>query len=102
MTFSIMSFTQHSNIECRYSEFHDNLNVLLSVVMLNIVRLSVVMLNVVILSVAAPLKQILFSRGEHLQQFKGQLGGGQDLPMFSNLSKLESLLLSYTKLLFSS
>ncbi len=31
MTFSIMTFTQHSNIECRYSEFHDNLNVMLSV-----------------------------------------------------------------------
>ncbi len=58
-----MTLPKHRNIECRYSEFHDNLNVMLSVVMLNIVRLSVDMLNVVILNDAAPLKKILLSSG---------------------------------------
>ncbi len=45
MTFGIITL----NIECRYAESSDYLNVMLSVVMLNVVMLNVVMLNVVIL-----------------------------------------------------
>jgi hypothetical protein len=47
---------QHNSIEghyaeCRYAKCHDHLNVMLSVVMLNVIMLSVVRLNVVLLSV---------------------------------------------------
>jgi hypothetical protein len=56
MTLSIMGLVttpsiniQHNSIEC-----HDYLNVMLSVVMLNVIILSVVRLNVVMLSVVAP------------------------------------------------
>jgi hypothetical protein len=42
------------NDECRYAECHNYLNVMLSVVMLNVVMQSVVRLNVVMLSVVAP------------------------------------------------
>jgi hypothetical protein len=57
MTFSID--IQHSSIECHYAENHyaeccDYLNVMLSVIMLNVVMLSAVMQNVVMLSVVAP------------------------------------------------
>ena len=49
-------YIQHNSIECHYAECHnaecrDYLNVMLSVVMLNVVMLSVVRLNVVMLSV---------------------------------------------------
>ncbi len=49
---------QHNSIECHYAECryagcHDNLNVMLSVIMLNVVMLSVIRLNVVMLSVIA-------------------------------------------------
>jgi hypothetical protein len=40
--------------ECRYAECRDYLNVMLSVVVLNIVMLSVVVLNIVMLSVVTP------------------------------------------------
>jgi hypothetical protein len=60
MTVSLNDFqhndTEQTNIECcnaenRYSECHDYLNAMLSVVMLSIVMLSVVILSVVMLSV---------------------------------------------------
>jgi hypothetical protein len=44
--------------ECRYVECHDYLNVMLSVVILNVIMLSVVMPNVVMLSVLATCKPI--------------------------------------------
>ncbi len=52
MTLSIG--TQHNSIECHYAEFCDYLNVILSVIILNVVMLSFVWLNVVMLSVVAP------------------------------------------------
>ncbi len=59
MTLSIND-TQNNSIECHYAECRDYLNVMLSVVMLNVVMLWFVWLNVVILSgvrlsVVAPL-----------------------------------------------
>jgi len=45
---------QHNSIECHYPECRDYLNVILSVVMLNVIMLSVDRLNVVMLSVVAP------------------------------------------------
>jgi len=42
---------QHNSIECHYAECRDYLNVMLSVIMLNVVVLSVIRLNVVMLSV---------------------------------------------------
>ncbi len=57
MTLSIE--VQHDSIECHYADFRyaeclNYLNVMMSIVMLNIVMLSVVRLNVVMLSVVAP------------------------------------------------
>ncbi len=51
---------QHNSIECYYAEclyaeFHDYLNVMLSVSLLNVVMLSVNRLDVIMLSVVAPL-----------------------------------------------
>jgi hypothetical protein len=42
---------QHNSKQCHYAECRDYLNVMLSVVMMNVVMLSVVMMNVVMLSV---------------------------------------------------
>ncbi len=42
-----------------YAECRDYLNVMLSVVMLNVIMLSVIMLNVVLLSVVAPNQLLL-------------------------------------------
>ncbi len=46
--------TQHTSIECGYTECSDYLSIPLSVIMLNVIKLSVVMLYVVMLSVVAP------------------------------------------------
>jgi hypothetical protein len=52
MKFSILTFSIKCHFaEYRYVECQDYLNVMLSVIMLNIVMLSVVMLNIVMLSV---------------------------------------------------
>jgi hypothetical protein len=51
MTLSIND-TQHNSIEWHYAKCCDYLNVMLSVVRLNVVMLSVVRLNIVMLSVA--------------------------------------------------
>ncbi len=45
---------QLNSIECHYAECRDYLNVMRSVVRLNVIMLSVVRLNVVMLSVVAP------------------------------------------------
>ncbi len=45
---------QHNSIECHYAECRDYLNVMLSVILLNVVMLSVVRLNVILLSVVGP------------------------------------------------
>ncbi len=44
----------HNSIACHFDECRDYLNVMLSVIMLNVGMLSVVRLNVVMLSVVAP------------------------------------------------
>jgi hypothetical protein len=46
---------QHNGIECHYAECRDYLNVMLSVLMLNVIMLSVVRLNVAMLSVVEPI-----------------------------------------------
>ncbi len=46
--------TQRNNIECHYAECRDYLNVMLSVIKLNVVMLSVIKLNIVMLNVVAP------------------------------------------------
>jgi hypothetical protein len=45
---------QHNSIECHYAECLDYLNVMQSVIMLNVIMLSVIRLNVVMLSVVTP------------------------------------------------
>jgi hypothetical protein len=84
----------HNSIECHYAEccyaeYHDYLNVMLSVLTLNVFVLSFVRLNVVMLSVVAPFHlSILFllKASEHPEN---NLAGTNTLAYFTTPSKMK-------------
>jgi hypothetical protein len=55
MAFSIMTLSiECRHADCRYPEYHNYLNAMLSAFMLNVVVLSFVVLNAIMLSVVTP------------------------------------------------